>query len=219
MPKLAASDSTPRLYRAGSVWVPSVTSVLRFLEDSTWVNAYIARHGRAGLDARKSSAAALGTRIHAVADRVARDRLHDPGTELLPYAQAIREFYDRHVRRVIETELSLVSAKERVGGTLDAYVELMSGDKAVVDIKCKRAAGITDVNRVQTAGYALLLREHGYEVNRRIVLRLHTSDDKRGRWYARNAPDHAGDVKAFRACVELWHFRHGNKLLKKAEVA
>lgn len=195
--------------------MPSVTSVIRFLENKEWMNSYIARGGRKELDTLRDSAAVLGTRIHALAQQIAwdRDAPLDDGMEL--YGAAVREFYDVHVRRVIGTEMALVSEKERTGGTLDAYVELQDGSLAVVDLKCKKSAGISDINRVQTAGYALLLRANGHEVNKRIVLRVHTSEEKRGRWYAKSAPDHAGDVRAFRACVELWHFRHGNSLRKK----
>ena len=197
--------------------LPSVTTVLKILEDTTWMNSYIARKGRRELDALRNDAAVLGTRIHAIAERTATDRTYTPeDPELQPYAVAIREFYALDVRRVIATELSLVSAKERVGGTLDAYVEMVTGERAVIDIKCRRSGGIVDKDRVQTAGYALLLRDNGHGVNRRVVLRLHTSEKKRGRWYAKSAPDHAGDVRAFRAAVELYHWRHGKRLEKKS---
>lgn len=186
--------------------------MLKVLEDQTWMNSYIARKGRRELDALKNDAAVLGTKIHTLAQEIAwrRGAFAEAGME--PYAEAVREFYDTHVRTVVFTEKSLTSELERVGGTLDAYVELQDGSMAVVDIKCKRTAGITDVNRAQTAGYALLLREHGFEVNKRVVLRIHTSEEKRGRWYARSAPDHEGDVRAFRAAVELYWWRNRRKL-------
>lgn len=210
------AKSRPRTYRAGSTDVPSVTECLKFLENDVWMNAFIARNGRKELDTLRNNAAVLGTRIHAIARRIAGNREYVPEAEMIPYANAIREFYDTHVRRVIATELCLVSEKERVGGTLDAYVEMQTGERAVVDFKCKRAAGVTDVNRVQTAGYALLLREHGYVVNRRIVVRLHTSEEKKGKWYARSATAHMEEVDAFRACVVLWHFKHSKTLEKSA---
>lgn len=216
MPKLTISESTPRLYEVRGGFVPGVTSVLKFLEDKEWMNAYIARKGRRELDTVRDNAAVLGTRIHHLAHNLAWQRGAFVETGLEPYGKAIREFYEAHVRTVVHTELPLVSEKERVGGTLDLYCELSDGSMAVVDLKCKRSAGITDVNRVQTAGYALLLREQGFEINKRVVLRLHTSEEKRGRWYAKAAPDHAGDVRAFRACVELYWFRHGARLRKKS---
>lgn len=215
MPKLKTSEFTPRLYEARGGFVPSVTQCLKFLENKEWMNAYIARKGKRELDLVRDNAAALGTRIHSLANQIAWNRGTFPETGFELYANAIREFYDQHVQTVVHTELSLASERERVGGTLDAYVQMQDGSMAVVDLKCKKSAGITDVNRVQTAGYALLLREQGYEVNKRIVLRIHTSEEKRGRWYAKSAPDHEGDVKAFRACVELWHFRHAKKLRPK----
>jgi hypothetical protein len=193
-----------------------VTEVLRILEDTVWTNAYIARNGRRELDTLRNNAAVLGTKIHVVARQVAQDRDYEPGDpEMAPYAGALKEFYDAHVRRVIATELSLVSANERVGGSLDAYVQLHSGEYAVVDVKAKRTAGITGRDRVQTALYELLLREHGYTVNRRIVVRLHTGEEKRCRWYAKSAANHIADVRTGRTCVELWHCLNAAKMRKK----
>ena len=214
MPKLTVPENAPRLYESRGGPVPGVTSCIKFLEDKTWMNAYIARNGRASLDASRDDAAALGTRIHTLAQEIAwrRGAFAEAGME--SYADAVREFYDAHVRTVVHTELALVSERERVGGTLDAYVELSDGSMAVIDIKCKKSAGVTDVNRVQTAGYGLLLKDHGYGVDKRVVLRIHTSEEKRGRWYAKSAPDHEGDERAFRACVELWWFRHGRAMRK-----
>lgn len=190
--------------------------MLDVLNNREWASAFILKNGRKELDRISNEAAQLGTKIHAVAESVARDRDYQPDDPALePYANAAREFMDTHVRRVIATELSLASERERVGGTMDLVCELQSGHIAVVDWKSKKSGGVTDVHRCQTAGYALLLREHGYKVQRRIVVRLHTSEDRRGAWYARSAVDHAGDVRAFRACVELYWFRHGHKLRKK----
>lgn len=214
MPILRSNE--PKMYEVGGKKYPSVTTVLKVLRNNEWASAFVLKNGRRELDRLRDDAAALGTRIHAVAERVARDRDHRPTGEMRPYADAVREFLNRHVRCVIATELSLASATERVGGTMDLVCELMDGSVAVVDFKSKRSGGVTDVHRCQLAGYALLLREHGYGVQKRIVVRLHTSEERRGKWYAKSATDHAGDVRAFRAAVELYWWRHGGMLRKRA---
>lgn len=216
MPKLTTPESVPRLYEVRGGFVPSVTTVLKVLQDKEWANAFIVKKGRRELDELREDAAALGSKIHAIAERLAHDRGHEPDDpDLAPYAKAVREFLDAHIRQVIATELSLASTEERVGGTMDLVAEMSDGSMGVIDFKSKRTGGVTDVNRCQTAGYALLLREHGYRVQKRIVVRLHTSEEKRGKWYARSCPNHEADVRAFRAAVEIWHWRHGRKLERK----
>lgn len=187
--------------------------MLGILDDKTWMTRVLQQKGRRELERIGGESAILGTRIHALADRLAWDREYRPSEqELEPYASALREFLDQYVARVIATELSLVSETERVGGTMDLVCEMKDRSIAVVDFKSRKNGGITAKDRAQVAGYALLLREHGYKINRRVVVRLHTSEEKRGRWYCRFAENHAGDVEAFRAAVTLWHWQKGKKL-------
>lgn len=214
MAKLYTVEYGPRLYetRAGSekVMLPSCTEVLRVTEGN-WMNAWLQKVGRREVDRVMGEAAALGTRIHAVAERLAWDRGAEVEPEMEPYASAIREFLDTHVRRVIGTEMSFASAEMRFGGTCDLVAELTDGSVGVIDWK-STSGGVTKIHKLQTAGYALLLREGGYEINKRVVVRLHKAEEKQGQWYARAALDHRGDVEAFMAAVALWHFLHSSKL-------
>lgn len=213
MPKLSPKAS-PRLYTGGSgLKVPSVSEVLGILDNREWATAFILKNGRRELDRLQHDAAGLGVRIHALADRLAWDREHQAEAELTPYARALQEFFSTHVRRVIATELSLVSETERFGGTCDLVAEMNLGEIAVIDWKSKKSAGVTARDRAQTAGYALLLGEHGYRVTKRIIVRLHTKPGWEGRFYVRHAEDHWGDVRAFRSAVELWWWRHGGRFL------
>lgn len=194
--------------------VPSVTTVLKVLE-KRHLETWRARVGRKEADRVSGEAKVIGTRVHSMAERLAWDRKYQPPTDLEPFAVAVRSFLNAHVRKPLKTELSLVSAAERVGGTLDLWCILQDGSYAVVDFKT--SAQLTREHGLQTALYALLLREHGYEVNKRIVVKI--SKSKPGTFYARSYGDHAGDVKAARAAVELWHWLHRNKLLKAMEAA
>lgn len=206
-----------RTYRAsGGALVPSVTEVLSVVEDKVWMNAWLAKAGRKEVNRVTSEAAVLGTRVHQVAATLARDRsarIKDP--EMRLYARAIGEFMDLHVRRVVGVEMSLCSERLGFGGTLDLYAELTDGSMAVVDYKTN-AGGITKNHKLQTAAYAMLLRESGREVNKRLVVRLHKADDRVGDWYVRAALDHERDVETFKACVTVWNFLHSSKLKEKA---
>lgn len=209
MPKLRIQDNAPRLYQAGGVSVPSVTEVLKVAEGN-WMNAWLQKVGRREVDRVMNEAAVLGTRVHALAERVAVERNYEPEPEMAPFADAIREFLNIHTRRVIGTEISLASARLGFGGTCDLYAEMADGSLAVVDFKTS-AGGLTRLNGLQLSGYALLLKESGRTVNRRVCVRVHKAPEKLGKWYARGYPNHREDTEAFLAARTLWWFLHGAK--------
>lgn len=198
--------------------MPSVTEVLKVME-RRHLETWRARVGRKEADKVRTAATTLGTQVHAIANQIAWERESGAKAKVKPdlelYALAIRSFLLKHVRCPIKTELTLVSAQERVGGTLDLYCQLNDGSFAVVDYKT--SASLDRTMGLQTALYALLLRERGYEVNQRLVVRI--KKDAPGQFYVRIYDDHAGDVRAARACVELWHWQYGQRLLKALEVA
>lgn len=217
MVKLSHNPSGLRTYKCGtgSVAVPSVTEIIKVTEGN-WINAYIARVGRREADRVLREAAVLGTKVHALAERLAHNPEYQPPEESMRgFAKAIREFLKVHVRRVVETELSLASDVLGYGGTCDLYCELQDGTLAVVDFKTS-AGGLTRINGLQLSGYALLLRESGRTVNKRICVLLHKDPEKVGKWYARNYANHIEDTETFLAAKTLWYFLHKNKLLKAA---
>jgi predicted RecB family nuclease len=204
----------PRLYKGAGFAVPSVTEVLSVAERRPF-DAWRKRVGRKEADRVVAEAKILGTKVHALAQTLANDRNAPVEPEMRPYADAIKEFHALHVRRVLETEMSLTSRGLGFGGTLDLYCEMNDGSRAIVDYKT--TSRLTREHGLQLAGYALLLKEHGHVVNRRVCMRLRK--DEPGRWYARVYRDHREDVEAFRACVTLWSWMHRKKLLKATEVA
>ena len=203
-------EAGPRLYKGRGFAVPSVTEVLRVTEGN-WINSYIARVGRKEADRAMYEAKVLGTKVHALAERLAHDRGHEPEPGMEGFAAAIREFLAAHVREVLDTEISMVSRAMGFGGTADLYCRLMDNSLAVCDFKTS-AGGLTRINGLQLSGYALLLKESGRTVNKRICVRLHKDPAKVGKWYARNYANHREDTNAFRAAVTLWWFLHGSKL-------
>lgn len=219
MVKLDTSRGGFRTYAGASSPLPSVTEVLKVLDDRVWINDWIARAGRREVDRKLNEASNLGTKVHAAAAKVARlmargqtKVIVEP--PMVPYAEAVVEFLETHTRRIIAVEKRMASDRLRFGGTVDLICEMYDGSLAVVDYKTN-SNGITKVHKLQTAGYAMLAREHGYNISKRIVVRLHKAEDKQGQWYARAALDHRQDVEVFKACVVLWYFKHGAKLKGK----
>ena len=210
-------DGTLRLYKGqeGSS-LPSVTTILSVVEDKVWMNTWLAKAGRKEVTRVVREAGVLGTKIHKVAAAVALERKVRVDAQMRPYARAVREFMDMHVRRVIAVEQSLSSERLGFGGTIDLYAELQDGSLAVVDYKSS-SSGVTKNHKLQTAAYAMLLREHGHEVHKRLVVRIHKADDRLGEWYVRAALDHRQDIETFKACVVVWNYLHGSKLQKEEQ--
>lgn len=207
------NDSLRAYTGAEGVAVPSVTEVLKVL-DGEWMNAFLQRAGRREASRVMSEAAALGTRVHVVAQTLAWDRKAKVEPEMRPFAGAIREFLDAHVRRVVATEVSLCSERLGFGGTVDLIAVMMDGSIAVVDYKTSNG-GVTKIHKLQTCAYGMLAREAGYRINKRIVVKIHKKEDRLGEWYARAATSHKEDIETFKACLVVWQFLYGHKLKQK----
>ena len=209
MPKLRKAN-TPRLYSAGGVQYPSVTEILK-VTDGIWMNQLLAQKGRKEADRILNEAATLGTKVHKLASDIALEQPISPSPEFNGFAGAISEFLHTRVKRVIYTELSLTNTDRGYGGTLDLYAEMLDGSYAVIDYKTN-SGGLTRIHGLQLAGYALLVRDRGLTINKRIAVRLHKAPEKRGKWYARDYPEHRKDTEAFLAAKTLWYFLHSNRL-------
>lgn len=200
--RISPKESTgPRLYKTSRGSVPSVTEVLRVIP---W------RGSPVGVQ-RLAQAAAFGTRVHGIASGLASEGVVGSrawSVDMLPYYEAIQDFLRLHVAEPIEIERELVSEKHGFGGTLDLYCRLTDGSFAVVD--WKTTSSLTREHGLQVAAYALLCREHGLKVNKRLVVRI--KKDAPGKWYARTFSDHKGDVEAFLALKTYWHWLHRSKL-------
>jgi predicted RecB family nuclease len=170
------------------------------------------RVGEQEADAKTLQAQTFGTAIHTIAAHMARGKPFTYGVDYLAYMEAINDFMRLHVAEAIEVERELVSEKHRFGGTLDLYCRLTDGSYAVVD--WKTTSSLTREHGLQVAAYALLCREQGWTVNKRLVVRI--KKDAPGKWYARTYGDHRGDVEAFLALKTYWHWLNRSKLERRA---
>jgi predicted RecB family nuclease len=175
------------------------------------LDAWRNRVGRQESEKIMRNAAAFGTKVHSTAVAVANGEAVNG--DMAPFAGAISEFYSQCVEEVISTELELVSEQRKFGGTLDAYVRLKGGSLAVCDFKT--SANLTRDHNWQTAGYAILLRENGYQVNKRAVVKI--DKEKPGEWRVRWCDDHKNDAEGFLNCVALWWSLNRSKMLKLHE--
>lgn len=211
-------QSGPRVYNTtrGSV-VPSVSEVLQVVDRRDF-HSWRMRVGKQEADRVIDEAKVLGTKVHTTAQAEAGAFMRGSHVyhleEMQPYANAVREFLEEWVDGVLESELSLSSDRLRFGGTLDAYVRLKDGSLAVCDYKTS-SGGITRDHGMQLCAYALLLREHGYAVNRRFGIRLRK--DKPGKWSVREFKNHREDYEGWMSAVGVWHWQQARQIEKLAQ--
>lgn len=157
--------------------VPGATTITGLLNKPylvPWAN----KLGLEGVDSTKyrDEAADVGTLAHAII------QAHLSGEELdygeysamqIDLAEnavlSYLEWETTHKVEPILLETPLVSDTNEYGGTVDCYC-MLDGEPTLIDFKTGKA--IYDEYFVQTAGYAELLKEHGHEVKKIVILRV-----------------------------------------------
>jgi predicted RecB family nuclease len=205
------ASQEPRLYQGSRGPVPSVTDILKTVE-KPYFDRWRHRVGRQEANKTMKAAQVFGTRLHAAAVLVGRSQMDLVEADMMPFAGAVCDFLNVHVREVIVMERSMVSDRHGFGGTFDLYCELFDGGFAVIDYKT--TSSLTREHGLQLAAYAVLCREHGMTVNRRIAVRI--KKEPPGKFYARTYGAHKQDVEAFLALKTYYHWAHKNRLLKAA---
>lgn len=188
--------------------------MLKVIEKS-YLESWRRKVGTQEADVLLRNASVFGTRLHAAAQKMAHGQDKAVEFEMRPYAAAVRDFLDTHVDEVLETEMELVSTRLRYGGTLDLYCRLKDQSLAIVDYKTSKQ--LTREHNAQSAAYALLLRDHGYPVNKRLVVRVKKNEP--GKYYVRVCKEHQADVDLFLACKELWWCLNRRKMASLIEKA
>lgn len=189
---------------------PSVTEVLKVLASDGFE-----KWKRIPGNAEKlESASAFGTKVHALASDMACGRKVRVTEELEPYHAAIEQFLSEHVGKVLGTEMELVSINHRLGGTCDLYAITADGRRAVIDYKT--TSSLTRMHGLQLSGYALLLRDNGFGLSRRLCVRI--KKEKPGFYATRDFHDEMADSEAFQNALKIWHWKYGPRLAKENPV-
>lgn len=189
----------PRLYDDK---YPSVTEVLSVIY-KPHIEAWRKRVGQQVADQVSDNATTLGTKVHTVCEQMSLGKpITETNPRVLAVASAYQDFLDEYVEKVILTEQRLVSENLGVGGTMDAYVELKGGKRAIVDIKTSK--NFSPEMGLQMAGYQMMLEELGHPVDARIIVRL--SKDKPGKHYVKFFDD-PQDRPGFISARNLWYWR------------
>lgn len=195
--------------------VPGATTITGLLNKPfliTWAN----RLGLEGIDSTKyrDEAASIGTLAHEMV------QAHLQGYELdtSTYSQrdidlaenALIKFYGWEKEHTIEPiicEIPLVSEKHRYGGTVDCYCKL-DGVPTLLDFKTGKA--IYPEMFFQLAAYEELLKEHGYPVEQRRILRI-GRDETEG-FEERSIPDTGKYFDIFKHLLSVYYLKKELKI-------
>ena len=97
------------------------------------------------------SAAILGSSIHGIIEKIAKNEPHkEPTEEEAPFVEAFMKFLKKHKPTVIEAEATVFSHEYGYAGTMDAMMEI-NGDVYVVDTKTGK--GVWPEAALQLAAY------------------------------------------------------------------
>lgn len=211
------SDKLKKISKAHTVYktsegkrVPGATTITGLLNKPyliPWAN----RLGLEGIDSTKyrDEAAEIGTLAHEIIQAHLQGQEMDYseyGTLQKDLAEnsvlSYLEWEKRHKIEPILLEKAMVSDKNEYGGTVDCYC-LLDGEPTLIDFKTGKA--IYDEYFVQTAGYAELLKEHGYEVKKIIILRI-GRDNTEG-FETRTVTDYSRYYNIFRNLNEIYKIK------------
>jgi hypothetical protein len=195
---------------------PAVTDVIGVVE-KRFIADWRKRVGDREADRIMNNAKVFGTRVHTVAEALAKT--HGTGEtvevppEMVPFARAIRDFLNAWVEEIVATELRLVSHEYGFGGTTDLVArvrEERGGGIAVFDLKTSRQ--LSREHGLQTAAYKILARENGHDVTRRFAVRIKKEEGAHGKFHCREFEDHEGDEEGFLAILRFYYWLHNTRL-------
>ncbi|HEX7022619.1 MAG TPA: hypothetical protein VF171_07165 [Trueperaceae bacterium] len=214
---LPKSRAHTRYRLADGTQVPGVTTIVGQLDKPAlvkWANQL----GLQGIDATRyrDAAADVGTCAHRLI------QAHWQGEDYQTVRQALAEEYGEQTLSLAENaalsyfewekehevqaefcERPMVSEKHRYGGTCDFY-GLVDGKRALLDLKTGSA--IYPEHVIQVAAYRQMLREHGFAVERVVILNIprKESEDFDAKWPSRANLDAAWRLfRHLRAVYEL----------------
>ena len=99
---------------------------------------------------KRDKAADVGTRVHALAESIARGQPVELTDEERPFLTAYQRFLEEWQPRYLAAEEMVVSLRHGYGGTFDAIVE-MAGDTWMLDTKTSK--GVYSETSLQLAAY------------------------------------------------------------------
>jgi len=161
---------------------PSVTTVIGYGSDKSWLDAWKARVGEEEVKRVSAQAARRGTAVHELAEQYLKNnpqysRGHMPAN-IATFSQ-IRPILDKNVTNVYGLEVPLYSDKLKVAGRVDCLAE-WDNEISIVDFKTsKRKKNKDDIHGyfTQASAYSYMMFERTGLLAKQIVIVMMVDDD------------------------------------------
>lgn len=189
-------DEDSHTYRLGNEVLPSVTDIVKPLQDYAAIPAKVMEHAR-----QKGEAIHWAVRLHSE-DDLDVDTL-DPA--IVPRFEAWLKFLDETGFKVIGFEQRMYSSLYRYAGTPDFWGE-MNGEVWLPDTK---PPSMWKWYPVQLSGYQQLLKEQ-YSINHARRATLQLMDDGRHKFTPYDRKDDARDMSTFLSLLNVLNWRKHN---------
>lgn len=185
-------DAEAHTYWLGSERLPSVTEIIKPLQDFGSVPAFILE--------RK---AWIGTVVHATTELYDRGELAEYDPEIEGYLEAWRKFTTDYQPEWTGIEMRVHHPRFGYAGTIDRF-GFINGELTVVDLKT--SAQLYPEVAIQLAGYAMAAPREDAVIPDRMAVRL-TAD---GDYETESYPDERGDCDVFLNCLAIYRWREAH---------
>lgn len=150
-----------------------------------------------------------GTNAHNLIDAYWKGHKYNKATmsgSLLDYIEAFEKFLKDHDLKLIESEGTCFSHKEKYAGTFDGLFEV-NGEVWLVDWKTSNY--VVDEHKIQIIAYRKALEEMGRKVDRCVIVQLNNDRSYNMFDVVREGTNKVGEkvdrYRAFLACKYLYH--------------
>ena len=187
-------DENKHWYYLDGKRIPSVTQILSFLNDYSFVNQERIEYSRN-----------FGTGVHLACELIDTDNLAELPEIYNPYVNSWNKFVEDFKPNIIEVEKLVYSEKYRFAGKADRIMKI--GNKLIVaDIK---SGAKNPVHALQLAGYEIALKEMGYKINSRMAIYL-----KENNYYLQEFRD-IYDTTIFLSALNIYNWKINNNIRSK----
>jgi hypothetical protein len=215
MSKVVVKKTPIGFYEKDGLYFPRVTHVLSSL-GKPGLDRWRGRIGNYEADRIATEAKDLGTAFHAVAADIGRgahtQRGWSPPDHFRTMAFAYIDWLHRYVSDVLLVEHTTYNEEPRYGGTLDLLGRLR-GDTALCIFDVKTSSQPSSDWPLQLSAYRKSMRAEGYDVDRRIIVRIPKKGECIPEMY--EYKEHDRDEKIWEQVLEYWLWVQEDKKRQK----
>lgn len=213
---IAPKDLNGYKYFEGLGYLPRVSTILNVISKGKYFDNWLKKEGE-NADKLSAKACDTGTGLHNLLEKIGRGETIDQEISKLEllWVNSFLSWRDKNVRHFLLTEQPIYHSTDLYCGTLDALVEMVSGELILIDYKT--SARVYDNYFLQVSAYARALEKmRGIRLNGALILRFDKkAEETQKPMEITPVPELDYHYDIFRHALEL--FKWQNKKLYKEE--